>query len=388
MSSELVLPSLEIRRFRAFRKLEIGRLGRVNLIVGKNNVGKSTLLEALRLFARPASFTDLIEIFATRNEIAANLDFSRGEYDVEDLPFGRLFFGRLVTITDSFTIGPADSPQETLTVCLMYRNNLQDNVDQKFIDIHRDAIAKFDRSIAFMFDSEVQFLTSSRPLLYKIHRESTTVGNEVVRFEPIAGTLRTIPFHSVGPNGLSLDDIDNLWNDVSLSPREQEVITTMRIISPEVERVAMRSPDVCPRDVQYHRDTASRVPFAKIESLTAAIPLRELGDGVSRLFGIALALSHAKDGILLVDEIENGLHYSIHEKLWKLVFKTARDMNVQVFATTHSWDCIEAFQRAACEDTSSEGYLIRLGWRRDDIVATVYDENDLAIVTRDHIEVR
>jgi AAA15 family ATPase/GTPase len=113
-----------------------------------------------------------------------------------------------------------------------------------------------------------------------------------------------------------------------------------------------------------------------------------MGDGMVRLFNLALALVNSKGGILLVDEIENGLHYSIHEKLWELVFKTARDLDVQVFATTHSWDCIEAFQRAACEDTSSEGYLIRLGWRRDDIVATVYDENDLAIVTRDHIEVR
>ena len=113
-----------------------------------------------------------------------------------------------------------------------------------------------------------------------------------------------------------------------------------------------------------------------------------MGDGMVRLFHLALALVNSKGGILLVDEIENGLHYSVHEDLWKLVFKTARDLNVQVFATTHSWDCIEAFQRAACEDESSEGYLIRLGWRKDEVVATVYDENDLAIVTRDHIEVR
>ncbi len=387
MPGRLVLPSLEIRGFRAFRKLEIGRLGRVNLIVGKNNVGKSTLLEALRLFARPASFTDLLEIFATRNEIAANMDFQRGEYDVEDLPFGRLFFGRLVTVTDSFTIGPADNPQETLTVGLIYRDNIRDNLDQTTHDIHSDAIAKFDRSILFKIDSDFQILTSNKPILYKIHREQASVGDKV-RLEPIAGTLRTIPFHCVGPNGLGLDEIDRLWNDVSLSPLEQEVIMAMRIISPEVERVAMRPPDVCPRDVQYRRNTASRVPFAKIESFSAAIPLRELGDGVNRLFGIALALALAKDGMLLIDEIENGLHYSIHENLWKLVFKTARDLNVQVFATTHSWDCIEAFQRAACEDTSSEGYLIRLGSRKDEIVATVYDESDLAIVTRDHIEVR
>lgn len=109
------------------------------------------------------------------------------------------------------------------------------------------------------------------------------------------------------------------------------------------------------------------------------------------LFQLGLALANAAhvgwSSFLLVDEIENGLHYSVHEDLWRFVFRLARELKVQVFATTHSWDCIEAFQRAAQEDPS-EGCLIRLGWKRDEVVATVYDENDLAVVTRDQIEVR
>ena len=60
MPKDLILNSLEIQRFRCFRELRIGHLGRVNLIVGKNNVGKSTVLEALRLFARPESAADLL----------------------------------------------------------------------------------------------------------------------------------------------------------------------------------------------------------------------------------------------------------------------------------------------------------------------------------------
>ena len=130
------------------------------------------------------------------------------------------------------------------------------------------------------------------------------------------------------------------------------------------------------------------MPIVRLEGSSEPITLRSMGDGMVRLFHLALALVNSKGGMLLVDEIENGIHYSVHEDLWKLVFKTAKDLDIQVFATTHSWDCIEAFQRAACEDVSSEGYLIRLGWKRDKVVATVYDENDLAVVTRDQIEVR
>ena len=66
----------------------------------------------------------------------------------------------------------------------------------------------------------------------------------------------------------------------------------------------------------------------------------------------------------------------------------AHRLNVQVFATTHSWDCIEAFQQAAEEDHAEEAMLIRLQNRRAGVVATLFDEEDLGIVTRELIEVR
>ena len=106
------------------------------------------------------------------------------------------------------------------------------------------------------------------------------------------------------------------------------------------------------------------------------------------MFGIALALVNARDGILLVDKIESGLHYSVQADMWRLVFETARRLNIQVFATTHSWDCIQGFQQAAQEDEQSAGFLVRLGRRQGNVVATVYSEEELAIVTREQIEVR
>src|SRR5690242_9965900 len=111
MPKELVLDSLEILRFRCFRELRIGRLGRVNLVVGKNNVGKSTLLEALRLFARPGSLADLWEILASRNEIsAAEIDIWNRSPEYP-LRIDSLFFGRRATlgVEGSIVIGPVDS---------------------------------------------------------------------------------------------------------------------------------------------------------------------------------------------------------------------------------------------------------------------------------------
>ena len=109
---------------------------------------------------------------------------------------------------------------------------------------------------------------------------------------------------------------------------------------------------------------------------------------MQRLFGIALALVNARNGILLIDEIENGIHYSVQPDMWHLIFRVAHQLNIQVFATTHSWDCIEAFQKAAQEDTQNEGLLIRLESKKSKIVVTLFDERQLGIATREQIEVR
>lgn len=106
------------------------------------------------------------------------------------------------------------------------------------------------------------------------------------------------------------------------------------------------------------------------------------------MFGLVLALVNAKDGVLLIDEIENGFHYTVLPRLWELVMTTAERLNVQVFATTHSWDCIEAFQAVADEARQEDVMLIRLESRDGIVRPVVFIKDELDIVTRDEIEVR
>lgn len=113
-----------------------------------------------------------------------------------------------------------------------------------------------------------------------------------------------------------------------------------------------------------------------------------MGDGVNRILGMILSLVSARNGLLLIDEVENGVHYSVQGKLWELIFREAHRLNVQVFATTHSWDCIEAFQQAAQEDEHEEAALVRLNANEDRVSATIFSEQELSVVTRQQIEVR
>ena len=113
-----------------------------------------------------------------------------------------------------------------------------------------------------------------------------------------------------------------------------------------------------------------------------------MGDGVFRFLSLSCALVAAKDGFLLIDEFENGLHYTTQESLWKFLIQTARELNVQVFATTHSRDCIAAFGRATAADRNSSGILFRLEEFNGEIVETHFDENSIATITENLIEVR
>lgn len=96
-----------------------------------------------------------------------------------------------------------------------------------------------------------------------------------------------------------------------------------------------------------------------------------------------------KNGFLLVDEIDTGLHYQTQTDMWRLVLEVAQQLNVQVFATTHSWDCVSAFQEALAQsEDSSVGKLFRLSLRDENIRAVEYTADELTIAVRQSIEVR
>jgi len=112
-----------------------------------------------------------------------------------------------------------------------------------------------------------------------------------------------------------------------------------------------------------------------------------------RILQIAIKLVSAQGGFLLIDEFENGLHYSVQEKIWRLLFEMAEKLDIQVFATTHSWDCIESFTKVAIENETTEGVLFRMGRsaktsNKGQVIATVYDKERLYNITQADIEVR
>jgi len=369
-----MLASLKIQNFRPFRHLQIDRLGQINLIAGKNNVGKSSLLEALRLYAyRGAPFL-LWEILATRNEIKRAPDASLESDDNVGVVLDRLFHGRNGNEKgpEPIQIGPIDSGEDTLVIA---REWLQEHGNENF-----------------------QFRESFRAADAGKNPEpdalSIRVGPDPIYFLPLDGfwplrnrrwtrseALPAKEFNCfyISADGLKKSEIGYLWDNIALTDLEHDILLALQIVTPEAERLSL---------VGDPKNNRERFAVVKTNGHTRPIPLSSMGDGINRIFSIMLALTNAKDGVLLIDEIENGIHYTAQPNLWASIFKAAHHLNVQVFATTHSWDCITAFQKVTAENKETDGMLIRLEAKREMTSAVLFDESELSIVSRDQIEVR
>ena len=84
--------------------------------------------------------------------------------------------------------------------------------------------------------------------------------------------------------------------------------------------------------------------YCDVEGVDSLVPVNIMGDGILKVLSIISSIYNAKDSYVFIDEIENGLHYSALEILWKGIFEASKEFNVQVFATTHSWACITAYR--------------------------------------------
>ena len=136
------------------------------------------------------------------------------------------------------------------------------------------------------------------------------------------------------------------------------------------------------------RVEARRPQLAADVGLSQLVPLRMMGEGVTRVVEILLAVFSTPGGIVLVDEIENGLHYSVLEEVWKAIAEGARTSDVQLIATTHSWECIRAAHHFFSNDTQYDFRLHRLDRRNGDITATTLDRSALEASLKMGLEVR
>jgi len=177
-------------------------------------------------------------------------------------------------------------------------------------------------------------------------------------------------------------DLRAFWDSIALTEEESKVIEILKILDPRIERIAFLS-----RQPFYYSPSFGGI-YIKMKDIDSRIPLGSLGDGIRHLLIVSLAISRAPHGFVMIDEIDTGLHHSIMRDMWRVLIKTAERLDVQLFATTHSSDCLRSLARLVNQepDICKGVRLHRVDIGREKTV--VYSPEEILSAAQQDVEVR
>ena len=348
-TNDLHLPSLSIQGFRGIDELEIPRLGRVTLFTGKNGVGKTSLLDAVRVYAARGRSNVLTKILQDSEELTTTLDEEGDERQTPD--WDALFYGRDEASDASIVIGWRDDDIHYLSIENAELGEKEYEQWSDYIpEYFQDEDLRMLRIRLYQKELSIPFFITNNSITSRRIRALST-GDSA--FPP------AIKCTSLGPGLLSNRSMGEFWKNVALTDDADRAVQALKLVFGDlVQDVTVIGDD------RYSRYGSRAI--VRVDGQAHPIPLKSLGDGAVRMFGVALALANSRDGFLVIDEVENGIHHSVQRDFWIMVLRTAHENNVQVFATTHSADCVAGFAQAAADVDEVEGALVWLSpkeWR-------------------------
>jgi len=332
--------SIEINQYRGIKHLKIDNLKQFNLVVGATNIGKTSLLEAIFLAINPDNMGLIFTINSSRKIPYTPANYLRNLFYKAD----PLNFINITAITKE------------------KENNIR--------DLKYSAIQNQERSINLTDESPIPTASSATLLIDKISltinnnqkymftlksiNELERKGNVIInpfKKEILAGSPYEMTFngryeHSLLYTGSFSAKYDGLIENTE----KEDFLNLIRKIDPKIKTLEKTDKGIL---IDYG--------FKK------PIPIEVLGKGMIKIINIIAAIFNTKNGVVLIDELENGIHYELLDLFWKTIFKTASNFKVQIIATTHSFDCIQAFNKAYLDLKENDNLrLYRIEKSKDD----------------------
>jgi AAA15 family ATPase/GTPase len=354
-----MLRDLTIKNYRCFEDFQIDGLERVNLFVGNNNSGKTSLLEAIYLLVSQGKNGSLIEVLAARGEVIET------RLTTENVLRSRVLSPKSNLLTH---VEPIDH--------IFYDHKLSPGHNIEIISDNKDCEVIENLTIGYedyclYIDSWINEDENLEKQKFNLFKNNTLPLNSYSLMKD------KDKYIYLSDKKEKIEQMMLIWNDVYMTDKEKKVVQALQILEPKIEQIGFLK----------HKDRS--VARLKIIGNDKPIPISSMGEGIYRILNLSMSLIKAENGVLLIDEIETGLHYEAQTDMWRLILATAKELNVQVFATTHSWDCIAAYQEALAQvEDQSMGRLFRLDSKYGKLRAVEYDAEDLAIAIRKGIEVR
>lgn len=375
-----MIRSLHIEGYRCFESFDMEGLGRINLLVGDNNSGKTSVLEALHLLASRGDIGALRRILSMRGERLLSAEDRDGiTSDPLEWDISHLFLGHEIRLGSRFAFSAKDQmpdlPMGASPFSLGYA---------------------YERSVSFSIGEESGHGLDGEDIGEEGILIIAGTPSPVTGKVPLSLNLGIIDMPSmfrkrvkdvgdasrsryIAAESLHSHELVRLWESITLTPSEEFALRALRFLEPKIEGVSSQSGGVW----------GARGGFkVKLQNCTKPVPIGSLGAGMWRMLAMSLAIVQCKQGVLLIDEIDSGLHYSVMSEMWKLIYEAAKDLDVQVFATTHSADCIKSLASICRSEPDSDDRVtlqrIEIGKRKP----VSYSENEIRESAWDWVEVR
>lgn len=318
-----MLSAVSIKNYRGFKAYDLEGLSRVNLFVGRNNSGKTAVLEGLQFLTAGGDPSVLGEVADRRGELI----FSRNDSHNVLIDVAHFFHGHTLAPDLSFSI-IGDNGYVPVTV-KVNKGGKKEQVESRDPAVYSGFVLSIQRQ-----HEEARVFRISRD--GGVGLDYPSRGFRRVGMRPVPGTR----VRFVGPDSLDTMEMASMYDDVTLAGQEADVWDAMRVLEPKLSSVHFLTGLIGSGFVPARAGI-----IAGFQGQDGRLPLGSMGDGMRRMMALATALAFAKHGCLFVDEIDTGLHYSVMADMWKLVVNKSVSADTQVFATTHSWDCIEGLSR-------------------------------------------
>ncbi|MEG5053576.1 MULTISPECIES: AAA family ATPase [unclassified Microcoleus] len=324
-----MLKEIDIQNFRCFEQIKISGFERVNLIGGKNNAGKTALLEALFLYNDP----DGRSIFALkklRMESSASSESSEWIESIESI-YKREWDNLFYSLNKDAVIVIHGKDESNVVDKIEIWLDESGNVDNIFSDTNVERLREL-----FLKDKDD---------LSVLNIKLTRYNQETVNSVAIATSSKKMGFGS-RPNVKEPPfipscmrsferNLTELFDLARLNEKDSEVLKAFQILDYSIESVDSFS--IGEPTLYLRRKGEKR------------LPLSLFGDAINRVAEIILKLVNSEHKILLIDEIENGIHHTSQREFWRVLFRLAVEMDTQIFATTHSLEMLQAFADVGLE---------------------------------------
>jgi len=343
-----MINEFSIDGYRGFEALAIKGLSRVNLFVGANNSGKTSVLEALYLLASNGDPQSLWRVTTGRGETQLQNTFPQRTTIQPEIEVNHLFYGHALGRDTAFRLEAMNGDSPTTIEFYIVDAQPSDN-PQLFATIANDVGVSIGPSMALRV-STLHPSISNIPLTSRgtIRQDTFQLLMNMSINIPRSNPSAFINSLYVSNSSLAAPELNSMWGNIALTEDEDRVIQALKFLDPLIERIAPSSPGPV-----FFQSSQQRGGFqVKMANLERPIPIGTLGDGTWRMLALAISLTQARNGILLIDEIDTGLHYSVMGNMWQIISKAAEAFNIQVFATTHSSDCIKSLASIESENAS------------------------------------